>query len=294
MKKTLLLTIMCVFALFGNVNAQDEIVVGDQVTLSWANPIADYYNYSVCQQIYTAKELQGKAGIINKISFEHATGVSATRDILVYMKNIDKESFTGNKDWVEVSDSDIVYNGSWAIPSTFSTPINVAIDLTKDFEYTGGDLLLCVCDETGVEITENFNQFYCTKNEERVDRALCYYSSSAIDMTSLSTIEGNLAKYTNNIRFTLVSEGGEEPGDGVEELRYSFNICPNPVNDMLYIEAETEIKEVAIYTITGVMVYNEQCTINNLQLNVTNLNSGVYFVKVITDNGELVKKFVKK
>ena len=32
----------------------------------------------------------------------------------------------------------------------------------------------------------------------------------------------------------------------------------------------------------------------NLSVDVTNLNSGVYFVKVITNNGEVVKRFVKK
>ena len=29
-------------------------------------------------------------------------------------------------------------------------------------------------------------------------------------------------------------------------------------------------------------------------INVDNLNSGVYFVKVVTENGEVVKRFVKK
>ena len=72
MKRTLLLAIMCVFALFGNVNAQETIEwTAAQSFPSWCNPIADYFNYSVVQQIYTAEELQGKkAGTINKVSFK--------------------------------------------------------------------------------------------------------------------------------------------------------------------------------------------------------------------------------
>ena len=81
---------------------------------------------------------------------------------------------------------------------------------------------------------------------------------------------------------------------GIEETSFSLSIYPNPVNDKLHIETEVEIKKVAIYNITGVMVYNEQFTINNLQLNVANLNSGVYFVKIRTENGEVVKRIVKK
>jgi hypothetical protein len=71
---------------------------------------------------------------------------------------------------------------------------------------------------------------------------------------------------------------------------------PNPVNDKLYIEAEMEVEEVVVYTITGVIV-GQQSTDNSQQticIDVTNLNSGIYFVKVVTENGETVRRFVKK
>ena len=224
MKKALLLTVMCMLALFGNVRAQETIQVGDQVTLSWANPIVDYYKYSVCQQIYTAEEMQGKTGFISKLSFQHATGGMATRDIVVYMKNIDKKSFATGSDWVEVTDADIVYSGTWSLPATLTTVINVAIDLTKTFEYTGGDLLLCMYDKTGTAMTANPNQFYCTKNAEQVNRTLfCINESSPIDMTALASLSGSRYKYTNNIEFTFAAEGNEggedpeTPGEGGEE-----------------------------------------------------------------------------
>ena len=232
MKKALLLTVMCVLALFGNVNAQEETLkVGDQVTMSWANPIVDYYKYSVCQQIYTAEEMQGKTGFISKLSFQHATGGMATRDIVVYMKNIDKKSFATGSDWVEVTDADIVYSGTWSLPATLTTVINVAIDLTKTFEYTGGDLLLCMYDKTGTAMADNCNQFYCTKNAEQVNRTLfCINESSPIDMTALSSLNGTRYKYTNNIEFTFKAvEGGEDPetpGEGGDD-----NEEPEPTPD---------------------------------------------------------------
>ena len=86
------------------------------------------------------------------------------------------------------------------------------------------------------------------------------------------------------------------PEDGVEEFSSSFNIYPNPVNDVLFIETEVEIEEVVVYTITGVIV-GQQSTVNSQQLTcieVSDLNSGVYFVKVVTNEGEVVKRFVKK
>ena len=105
-----------------------------------------------------------------------------------------------------MTDADIVYNGTWSLPATLTTVINVAIDLTKSFEYTGGDLLLCIYDKTGTAMTDNPNQFYCTKNAEQVNRTLfCVNESSPIDMSALSSLGGSRYKYTNNIEFTFAN-----------------------------------------------------------------------------------------
>ena len=81
---------------------------------------------------------------------------------------------------------------------------------------------------------------------------------------------------------------------GLNESSTSFKLYPNPVNDRLYIETEVEIEEVAIYNITGVMV-GQQTTDNRqqtLSIDVTGLNSGVYFVKINTEKGNIVKRFI--
>ena len=80
--------------------------------------------------------------------------------------------------------------------------------------------------------------------------------------------------------------------EGVEELSSSFRLYPNPVNDKLIIETEVEIKEVVVYDAFG----RQQLAVSGQQsaVSVTNLNSGVYFVKVVTNDGEVVKTFVKK
>ena len=119
------------------------------------------------------------------------------------------------------------------------------------------------------------------------------------------TVEG-LEKSTEYcFTVTAVNQAGESEksdevcmtlGEGVEEFASSFNIYPNPVSDKLYIETEVEIEEVVVYAITGVIV-GQQSTVNSQQsltIDVTNLNSGVYFVKIVTENGEVVKRFVKK
>ena len=79
-----------------------------------------------------------------------------------------------------------------------------------------------------------------------------------------------------------------------EMFENDFNIYPNPVNDRLYIETQTQTLSIEIYDIFGRR--QELSAISGQQsvINVANLNSGIYFVKVVTENGEVVKRFVKK
>ncbi len=214
MKKILLLTVMCFFALFGNVKAQETIEVGESSVMSWSNPIVDYYSYSVCQQIYTAEELQGKAGSINSITFEHGNGAPNTRNIVVYMKNIDKKSFDSNSDFVAVSDEDIVYEGEWTLIGTTGNVIPMTINLQKNFEYTGGDMLLCMYDKTGVGVTATYyyNQFYCYKDNENYRSLYVVNDNSSIDVNNLSSLNGTRQKTINYLKLTFTGSG-ETPGE---------------------------------------------------------------------------------
>ena len=76
----------------------------------------------------------------------------------------------------------------------------------------------------------------------------------------------------------------------------SLHVYPNPVNDNLYLEVDDDIKEVSVYNITGMMVYNEQFTNYNerLTIDLSNFDNGIYFVKIKSDSGEILKKIVKQ
>lgn len=82
--------------------------------------------------------------------------------------------------------------------------------------------------------------------------------------------------------------------ESIHEHLSSVNIYPNPVINKLNIESEANIEEIMIYTVTGVLIYNEQCMINNLQLDVNKFKNGVYYLKIRTTNGNIVKCFIKQ
>ena len=95
----------------------------------------------------------------------------------------------------------------------------------------------------------------------------------------------------------------EQPGEGVEEFTSSFRLYPNPANDKLYIETQTltqtqtqtltQTLTVEIYDIFG----RQQSTVNGQQstvIDVSNLNAGIYFIKINTKEGNIVKQFIKQ
>ena len=107
--------------------------------------------------------------------------------------------------------------------------------------------------------------------------------------------DGGESDKTEEVCETTLADEPEVPGEGVEENTASFNVYPNPVNDILYIEAETEIEEVVVYDVYGRVQNLSNSATQQLSnsIDVTNLNSGVYFVKVVAENGETIKRFIK-
>ena len=84
--------------------------------------------------------------------------------------------------------------------------------------------------------------------------------------------------------------------ESIDEYSNSLGIYPNPTKDNLFIVTEENIETVTIYTLTGVMV-GQQTMANSQQplaINVSDLNNGVYFVRVKTENGEITRSFVKE
>ena len=80
----------------------------------------------------------------------------------------------------------------------------------------------------------------------------------------------------------------------ITENTTSISIYPNPANDRLYIEAEGEIENVVIYDIYGRHQVTKTPSHQEMtSVNVSGLKAGIYFVKINTENGEIVKRFIK-
>ena len=210
MKRLLLLTMMCLFGMF-SVNAQESVTItGENTTVDARIPLHTWWKYSYSQQIYTKNEINHEAGNISKIAFFSDGATSYTRNVKIYMQNVTKSGFSSNTDWIEVTDADLVFEGS------FTTATEMEIILDKPFAYTGKNILLCVQDYTGEGPNKtSFNIFI-----DNSPRSIFINDDNNLpggdNLTGFS--EQFCEAKKNILKLTFDGEGTtpEEPGDGEE------------------------------------------------------------------------------
>ena len=153
---------------------------------------------------------------------------------------------------------------------------------------------------SSIELTwdavENANSYFVYCNDEEI-----------ANITATTYVVENL-EYNTEYCYTVTAMGVDTESDPSEEACAKtlgesliegtgfFKVFPNPVSDNITVYTNLGISEVNIYNILGVNVYNETAALNNsrLDINVSDFNEGVYFIKVKTEDKEIVKRFIKK
>jgi len=120
----------------------------------------------------------------------------------------------------------------------------------------------------------------------------------------ISTLAGQ-----SNVKFAFnyIGNDGDEAGidyvsievkeaevpNSIEETNaQKVSIYPNPVNDVLNVNA-AGFDKVEIVNFLGQVVYSNQVTATDFQINTADLTAGVYFIRLSGDN-TVTKKFVKE
>jgi hypothetical protein len=119
-----------------------------------------------------------------------------------------------------------------------------------------------------------------------------------------SNIEHNRAfSYTYSVRPVYEDCNGSfksilaQWGVNVNEYSHNanVNIYPNPANDKIYIVAETEIEDIVVYDVYGrLQDYKTTRLQGSVTVDVTKLNAGIYFIKINTNEGNIVKRIIKQ
>ena len=105
-----------------------------------------------------------------------------------------------------------------------------------------------------------------------------------------------VSNYSNDVNNCRIANGaktgyllqGTDPTTGIGDVQASMNVVtyPNPATEMAYVSAEGTIRSYEMVDALGRKVMaQENVNADLLELNVSNLNAGIYFITITTDRG---------
>jgi hypothetical protein len=103
------------------------------------------------------------------------------------------------------------------------------------------------------------------------------------------------SRSTENVIYfdNVFGEVGTLPSSISKAENTSFEIYPNPANDIVEISSKSSISELTIYNAAGMLIKSVSPDNKKHILDVNNFESGLYIIKVMTENGITSKKFLK-
>jgi len=95
---------------------------------------------------------------------------------------------------------------------------------------------------------------------------------------------GEVQKVCKDVTFTL----------SIKDYTNTFSIVPNPATKDITIKAYSDFNKIEVVNFLGQKVITEQNNGNTAKLDISTLTNGVYFVRISSENGTSVMKFVKQ
>ena len=215
-------------------------------------PTYNYYKQELSEQIYTSEELGGTC-VITSIAFYNG-GAVKTRTLDLYMKHTTKSGFSGNSDWIAVSESDKVFSGS----VVFTADDWTVIVFSNPFIYDGTSNVVLVTDDNSGAYT-NQPHMACRVFDAPSQAIYVYSDGTNYNPASPSSYSGTVMSKKNQLLIT------KEP------------ISTEPV----YITVSVSPAQAGTATGGGEYVFGETCTVS------VTPNEG-YFFFGWTENGAVV------
>lgn len=257
----------------------DDNATGVATVLETARILSQYeFERSIIYCAFSAEEM----GLIG--SGEYAAYCSETMgyDILAYFNN-DMNGYLNPGDEIHI---DLVYPNSAETLGNYY--MNVASVYIPDIEVTPNEL------ENGLDSDHtsfNHNGYMgIFPFEDVVNYSPYIHSGSDVIGTSVNSFEQSKIFTQMNIACIAHLANYVDPNTIGENVKNTVSVYPNPVKDILTIASDNDnLKEVQIVNTLG-QVVKELTFEGRAIIDVKDLQSGIYFVKILGNN--IVKKII--
>lgn len=229
----------------------------------------------------------------------------------------------GQLDWHFISDNNVVKTGS---PMKLA-PVGIAAKLVSQAFSTMTEMQEIQFTNNTISVNGVKSLYgYKLKNDKKETLLIINTNNtdfSTLNFSNLFTYTGQPKKtqfysdtpYVSNVydgHSNIVSSFGdvnnsleiknfsltviESENTALSTDNYATNkalIYPNPASNTVYIKTETTLKLITIYDISGKKVAEFRKPLDS-KINIENLNSGMYFIKIDTEKNSVFRKLIKK
>lgn len=266
-------------------------------------PVSNYYSTSLSQFIYLASEINAQPGSITGLKFYLNSATALTNSdgqIDVWMGHTSQNSYapivsSNGADWIPIgTHTQVLTNGSFVQNGNL-----VTVTFTTPFAYNGTDNLVLTVDanETG---DDGISILYYQTAPSTTIVSLMFRTDNALQNPAPLTPPLN---YTGGVVATSVQAKYTRPIvtlEGLQNLSITDNsdqnhlsIYPNPVEDELFIESPSVIKELKLYDSTFKLV--EDLHYSPKSIRTDKIQNGIYFLMITTEDEKVYyRKVIKK
>jgi hypothetical protein len=174
-------------------------------------------------------------------------------------------------------------------PTSFSCMIQTKNDnfiIAGIVNQNKAEMLVSINDSIGLSACPNINftNLYSipsglTLTDWQINDSDVTFIESAVSITTYDSIP--------NFQYVCFTAVDEIIGDVV------LTVYPNPTVELIHIEAKVNIEQIEIYSLQGCIINKKLCERRHESINVKNLVTGIYILKIYTAKEIVFKKIVK-
>ena len=180
----------------------------------------------------------------------------------------------------------------------------VSTDYIYDFNVTGSQHFVANFALNTYEITATVDP----EEGGTVTGAGSYTHGQEVTMTATANVDYRFVNWTEGdevvseeATFTFTADRDRElvahfiSTVGIGEYdAMTVTIYPNPVRDKLFVEVDRQASRCEIYTITGALVYSQDNLTEKFEIEVSDLVSGAYIIRIVSNSMVKNLRFVKQ
>ncbi len=174
--------------------------------------------------------------------------------------------------------------GNWIKVNTIGTTSNLnGIGARVEIKSALGTQIRDIRSGTGFKYMSSLTAHFGIGADTAIESVTVYWPSGNVDMIENPSINGtlNITEGTAALRVN-------------DKLLTGVSIYPNPVEEELTIQSKLDLEKsiISVFDLQGKKVINSRFTSN--KINVSKLESGIYYLRIIQESKEVRFKFIKK